>query len=298
MVRERAPYTVRCSGLDRGVATFREYAAARSYALGIANREDVQCAITDRFGSSEIVVRSGPVDPRRREYDPYRGRPFFHPNPEHPRSRKRFLRNEPQGWTPGVGPSQTQIRPEEFFGMDPHRYQVVCDGIYTIAPALSPSFSEARGWAIRNARAFSTRCRVVDHGGCVPGVTVFRVDRRGAPPLEGLGQDDTSSLLAAIAPPAILFGAVLFLIRRRDGDELAAPPNGIAQHQRGRRASRKLYGSAVLTAQAAGSMRKLALDTRDRGVAREAVELQRQSRRLLEMATRADPGFVQRKLSR
>lgn len=115
---DRAPFVVQCAGLDSSPATFPSYAAARSYALGIANRENVQCAITDRFGSvSEIVVRSGPVDPLRREYDPNRHQPFFHPNPEHPRSRKRFLRNEPQGWTPGRGPSQTQVRPKDFFGM-------------------------------------------------------------------------------------------------------------------------------------------------------------------------------------
>lgn len=230
MPRERAPYSVRCGGLDPGVARFTEYAAARSYALGIANREDVQCAITDRFGNSEFVVRSGPVDPRRREYDPYRDRPFFHPNPAHPRSRKRFLRNEPQAWTPGVGPSQTQVKPQEFFGMN-----------------------------------------------------------------------NTTSIIAAVAPPAMLLGLVLFLTRPRGEFEgLGRGPggNGIGRRQRSRHDARKLYGSAVLTGQAAASMRKLALERRDRDIAQESVALQRMSQRLMDRAASADREFVAKKLSR
>lgn len=247
-MNERTPYTVVCSGLDRTPGTFPSYAAARSYALGVANREDVQCALTDRFGNTEIVIRTGPVDPLRREYDPYRWQRFFHPNPEHPRSRERFLRNEPQAWTPGMGPAQTQIRPQEFFDVD----------------------------------------------------------------------DDQPSLLSVFVPPLLLLGVVGGLIwsqRRRDDDLGDGPdveraratydePSRLRVNGKrssaspGRRSSaRKLYGSAVLAAQAAGSMRKLALETRDREIATRAVELQRTSRQLLDRARTYDPGFVQGKLS-
>lgn len=232
MVADRAPYDVVCRGLDPTPGRFATLRAARSYAQGVASREDVECAITDRFGVSTLVRRASFAPDR--EYDPYRRQPFFHPNPEHPRSRKRFLRNEPQAWTPGVGPSQTQIKPREFFGMD--------DG------------------------------------------------------------DDTMNLLGAVAPPLLLMGAVLFLMRPRGdlGDD-GAPRGAVRRHvvrvQKGRHAARKLYGSAVLTAQAAGSMRKLALDMQSRSIAQEAVSLQRTSRRLLDRAMRLDPGFVQKKIS-
>jgi hypothetical protein len=146
MVSERAPFSVVCGGtLERDAAVFTEERAARSYAQGVANRDDAQCAITDRFGRTELVRRASFAPDR--EYDPFRDRPFFHPNPEHPRSRKRFLRNEPQAWTPGMGPATTQIRPREFFGMNGNQ-----------------------------------------------------------------------SLLAALAPPVLLLGIVLFLSRRRDGE--------------------------------------------------------------------------------
>ena len=127
---ERSPYTVRCSGLDRDPAQFHERRAAYSYAQGIANHENVQCAIVDRYGNTEMVQR-GSYAPDR-EYSPYRDQPFFHPNPAHPRSKKRFLRNEPQGWTPGMGPSQTQVRPQEFFEVDTEERPIV----RLIAPAL------------------------------------------------------------------------------------------------------------------------------------------------------------------
>lgn len=231
-------YNVVCNGLDRTPGTFPDLASARSYALGIANREDVQCAITDKFKNIEIVVRSGPVDPLRREYDPYRGQPFFHPNPEHPRSRERFLRNEPQGWTPGMGPAQTQIRPREFFGMN-----------------------------------------------------------------------DDHSILAALVPPALLLGVVLFLTRPGAGlgDELAPmehPRDGSAPGKptllpsiRRRHAARKLYGSSVLAAQAAASMRTLAVEARDRAIANEAARLQTVSRALLDRASGYDSEFVRSKLT-
>jgi len=116
MVTERAPYTVACSAGGETPAVLRSWREARSYAQGVANRLDIECAITDRFGTSTLVRRASFAP--NREWDPFRDRPFFHPNPEHPRSRKRFLRNEPQGWTPGMGPSTTRIKPREFFGMN------------------------------------------------------------------------------------------------------------------------------------------------------------------------------------
>ena len=228
----RAPFTVVFGGLDKTPARFDRHDAARSHALGVANREDVQCSITDRFGNSELVVRSGPVDPLRREFDPYRGQPFFHPHPQHPRSRERFLRNEPEAWTPGIGPAQTEVRPREFFAM------------------------------------------------------------------HDLADPRQSGALAALVPPLLLFGVVAFLARPRDLGELAQEDVVTADlAPRRRAAARRLYGSAVLAAQASGSMKKLAVEIRDRTVAEDALELQRMSRRLLDRAFRFDRKFVQAKLS-
>jgi hypothetical protein len=119
--------------------------------------------------------------------------------------------------------------------------------------------------------------------------------------------NDTTSLLTAIAPPALLLGFVLFMSRPRgleglDQEQLPPPRptgrNGIATHQRRRHAARKLYGSAVLTAQAAGSMKTLALRLNDRGIAQHALNIQRSSNELMRRASQADAGFIRSKMER
>ncbi len=115
-----------------------------------------------------------------------------------------------------------------------------------------------------------------------------------------------NSLLTAVAPPALLFGFVLFMTRSRDLDGLGQEQlpsrstgrNGITAHQRQRHAARKLYGSAVLTAQAAGSMKTLALKMNDRDIAQQAVNLKRSSNELMMRASRADAGFIQSKMEK
>ena len=114
--------------------------------------------------------------------------------------------------------------------------------------------------------------------------------------------DDLESqrgVLAALVPPLLLFGVVAFLARPRDLGELAQEDAVVTADlaPRRRAAARRLYGSAVLSAQAAGSMRKLASEIRDPTVAQDALELQRLSRRLLDRAVRFDRKFVQAKLS-
>ncbi len=274
MITERAPYTVRCAGLDPEPAVFRENAAARSYALGIANRENVQCAITDRFGQSELIVRSGPVDPRRREYDPYRDRPFFHPNPEHPRSRKRFLRNEPQAWTPGMGPSQTLIRPSDFHGMNNARSLLADFGPSMILLGFVLYVSRDRDM-LMGLSAEEDELPFYS-----PSQRASWIPRR--PPAE-----QTILKLPTSRP-------------RTPSSTYPSYVNGQSRNMaalKRRHAARKLYGSAVLVGQAAGSMRKLSSDTKNPRFQQESSRLQNMSNSLMSRANDYDADFVRKKLS-
>jgi hypothetical protein len=120
------PYSVVCPGTVGGdePSTFSALRDALCWAQNTADAYDAQCLVTDRLGNSMELRRGssfGPSNfcpfPRDPARSPLAPEPFFHPNPEHPRSRRRFLRNEPESFVPGGGdPSPVSARPRDFFG--------------------------------------------------------------------------------------------------------------------------------------------------------------------------------------
>jgi len=115
------PYSVICPGTVGGdePSTFSALRDALCWAQNTADAYDVQCLVTDRLGNSmELRRGSGRCAfPRDPALSPLAPEPYFHPNPEHPRSRRRFLRNEPESFVPGGGdPRPTAARPRDFFG--------------------------------------------------------------------------------------------------------------------------------------------------------------------------------------
>ncbi len=113
---------------------------------------------------------------------------------------------------------------------------------------------------------------------------------------------DRPSLLAVLAAPVLLLGAVFFLTRKDTGlgeepaERVTLVPKQLPA-QRRRHQARKFYGSAVLARQSALSMRKLFYDTGNPAARERARSMAMMSNVLLADARRMDPGFVREKLS-
>jgi len=93
------PFRVQCGPNLIGV--FPGHRLAMCAAQNVADHEDVVCIVTDRLGRSIQLVRGSGLCPDAGERYPYpESVPRFHPHPEHPRSRRRYLRNEPEAYVP------------------------------------------------------------------------------------------------------------------------------------------------------------------------------------------------------
>lgn len=88
------PYKVICRNSRESGGTYSSRRDADCAAQNIADHEDTICMVMDRWGQGHQVMRGSG---RCAQRDPYpTSVPRFHPHPEHPRSRERFLRNEYQ----------------------------------------------------------------------------------------------------------------------------------------------------------------------------------------------------------
>lgn len=94
------PFIVTCRGSREG-GSFTSSRLAMCAAQNIADHEDTICSVTDRLGRSIQLMRGSGLCPDAGERYPYpESVPRFHPHPEHPRSARRYLRNEPEAYVP------------------------------------------------------------------------------------------------------------------------------------------------------------------------------------------------------